>query len=424
MKNRWYRLDNAALIFPATMRKSWSNAFRMSVTLKDPVDPDILLRAANDIRPRFPTFFSRLKKGFFWCYLEETGREVKVKKEYAYPLTHMSEKELKDCCTRIIYYENRISVEIFHVVTDGTGGLVLLKNLTARYLELKYGILVPHENDIVDITEEPKEEETRDCFPLCSGKYAMTRAEADSYRLHGTPEENRFRTITTGILPTDVLLGKAHEYGVTATAFLSSVMIEAVRDRQAQDVKENRQKAVKITIPVNLRKTFGMNTLRNFALTVNVGINPKDGDYSFEEICSQVSHQLASEAVPQKMAARVAANVIPAESPLLRIAPLPIKTFAMRMVYNRSGESKGSLNISNLGPAKVPAVMTDYIERFEFIVGVQLTYPNNCSVISYGGKTYVNMIRDTKDSELERLFFSKLVEHGVPVEIECNRRNS
>jgi len=58
----------------------------------------------------------------------------------------------------------------------------------------------------------------------------------------------------------------------------------------------------------------------------------------------------------------------------------------------------------------------------EFIIGPQRSYPNNCSVLSYGGRTYINMIRNIRESELERRFFSRLVDLGIPVEIESNRR--
>jgi len=35
---RWLRLDNAAKIYPAARRRTWSNVFRLSATLKEPVD--------------------------------------------------------------------------------------------------------------------------------------------------------------------------------------------------------------------------------------------------------------------------------------------------------------------------------------------------------------------------------------------------
>ena len=424
MKRKWFRLDNAALIFPAVMRRGWNNAFRLSVTLTDEIDPDCLERAAGDLRPRFPTFFVRLKTGFFWYYLEETDGPIPIQREYAYPLTRMSRRELRSSCVRILWFQDRIAVEFFHSVTDGTGGMIFLQNLTARYLELKYGAEIPGEMSILNLKDSPRENEIRDCFLVCSGRYAAGRREENAYRLRGEPEPDRFRHLTTGIVSTPELLRAAHGYGVSVSVFLASVMAWAVMGKQRYERPEKRLKPVKITIPVNLRKVFGTDTLRNFALTVNIGVDPKFGEYSFEQLCASMAHQLALETVPQKMAGRIAANVNPQQNALVRIMPLPVKNLVMRGVYAASGECKGCLNVSNLGQVNVPAAMERYIRRFEFIIGVQYSYPNNCSVVSYGGRTFISMIRSTKDSELERRFFSGLVERGVAVEIESNERRA
>ena len=53
-------------------------------------------------------------------------------------------------------------------------------------------------------------------------------------------------------------------------------------------------------------------------------------------------------------------------------------------------------------------------------MGVQKSYPNNCAVLTLGNRTYINMIRSIRETELERRFFSRLVELGIPVEIESN----
>ncbi len=422
MKKQWFRLDNAALIFPAIKRRGWNNVFRISATLRDDIDAGILNRALADIRPRFPTFFVRLRTGFFWYYLEEAATDVRAQKEYAYPLTHMSQSELKRCCIRVLYFENRIAVEFFHSVTDGTGGLVFLENLTARYIELRYGVVIPKEAPIADLGAEPRGSEICDSFPKHSGRFAMSRREATSYRLHGTREPDGFRHLITGMVPTEKLRGTAKSFGATVSAFLAAVMAESIKEIQERECPERKLKPVKITVPVNLRKLFGEETLRNFVLTLNVGFDPKHGDYSLREICDQMTFQIRSEAVPQKMAARIAANVGPQRMFLVRIMPLFVKTPVMRAIYAASGEKKGCINISNMGTITVPPEMEKYIERFEFIIGVQLSYPNNCSVVSYGGVTYINMIRSIKESELERLFFSKLVALGIPVEIESNGR--
>ena len=422
MKKQWYRLDNAALIFPAVMRKNWNNVFRVSVTLRDAVDPEVLSRAAADLLPRFPTMFVRLRTGFFWYYLETVSEAPKAEEDYAWPLTPMTRRQLKKCCIRILYYKNRIAVEFFHSVTDGSGGMVFLQNLTARYLTLQEGIRIPAEGNIVDPEEAPKKEETRDCFLLCAAKASVSRAEENAYRLYGNPEEDSFRHIVTGVLPTETLLEKAHGQGTTVTGYLAAVMAEAVLARQKEDPMPGRRRHIKITVPVNLRKTFGLETLRNFSLAVNIGFDPRLGEYTHEEICRLMHHQLAAETTRQRMAGRVATNVDLQRSLPLRLIPLPVKTLAMRLVYALSGESKGCLNISNMGVVTLPEVMTPYVERFDFIIGVQYSYPNNCSVVSWQGKTYISMIRGIRDSELERLFFSLLVEKGIPVEIESNRR--
>lgn len=420
-QRQWYRLDNAALIFPTIIRRNWNNVFRVSVTLTEPVDPDALSRAAEDLKPRFPTIFVRLKAGFFWYYLETIREAPRAEKDYAYPLTHMTRRDLRNCCVRILYYENRIAVELFHSVTDGTGGMQFLKNLTARYLELRYGVTVPPGEGVVDWREAPRREETRDCFQLCVTNRAIGRAEEDAWRLTGSPEEDRFRHIVLGIVPTQALLDKAHGQGVTVTAYLAAVMAQAVRDLQeAEGVPVRRQKPVKITIPVNLRKTFGMDTLRNFALAVNIGFDPRLGAYSHEQVCRLMHHQLAAETTPQRMAGRVTKNVAEQRSVLLRLVPLCIKKQVMRLVYALSGESKGCLNVSNMGVVTAPQAMKPYIRRFEFIIGVQYSYPNNCSVVTWEGKTYISMIRGIRESELERLFFSRLVAEGIPVDIESN----
>ncbi len=423
MKKKWFRLDNAALIFPAVLRHGWNNSFRVAVTLREPVDRTALNQAIADLKPRFPTFFVRLRTGFFWYYLEEIEGCVTAEEEYAWPLTPMTRRILRRRCIRVLTHGNRIAVEIFHSVTDGTGGMAFLQNLTARYLEIKTGEKIPPEGNLRDFREAPRGEETRDCFPLCAAARGLSRAEETAWRLRGTPEAGRFLHIITGTVSTERLLEEAHRRKVTVTAFLAAVLAESVAAMQAESGRIGRRaRPVKITVPVNLRKTFGLFTLRNFTLAVNVGIDPGLGSYTLEEICTQIGHQLAYDACPQRMAGRVTKNVSLQRNPLIRLIPLPIKNGCMRLVYALSGERKGCLNISNMGEVRLPEAMAAYIQGIEFIIGVQLSYPNNCSVVSWNGKTCISMIRNIQESELERRFFSRLVALDIPVEIASNDR--
>ena len=422
MQKKWYRLDTAALIFPAVARRDWSNAFRFSVCLNEEIDPPTLQQAVDDMTARFPSFFVTLHRGVFWYYLEESGQRVTVRPDWAYPLTFMSRRELRKNCIRVLYYKNRIAVEFFHAITDGRGGSIFLSSLAAHYLELRHGLKIPHGELLRDLTQPPLPEELEDSFLRHSAETAASRRETRSYRLHGHKEAEGFRHLTTGITDTAALLEAARGCGVSATSFLAAVMAECIIEMQAGEKPRRRQLPVKITIPVDLRRLYGSRTLRNFALVLNLGVDPRFGSYTLKELCSSIHHQLAAFATPQNMAGMIAANVLPQRVTALRLAPLFVKNLVMDMIYRRSGECGGCLNISNLGQLELPEVLHPYVERMEFIIGPQRSYPNNCSVLSCGGKTYINMIRSIRESELERRFFSRLVALGLPVDVESNRK--
>lgn len=422
MYKKWYRLDTAALIFPAIARKNWRNAFRLSATLNEPVDPEILQQAVVDLKPRFPSFYVSLRRGVFWYYLEESTEPVQIQEDFAYPLTLMHAKELKKNCMRVMYHDCRLAVEFFHVLTDGKGGAVFTCNLIARYLELKHKINVPHGDLIFDIEKEPSAEELEDSFLKHTAEVAAKEQGAHAYRLHGEKEPDGFRNLITGIIDTSQLRKAARDRDISVTAFLSAVMIECIISIQNGEKKRSRQRPVKVMIPVDLRRLYGSVTMRNFALVLNPGVDPRYGEYSFDDLCSIVHHQLKAWAMPQNMAAMIAANVLPQRAIAIRLVPVFLKNNIMNLVYESRGERCGCLNISNLNEVRLPEVMTPYVKRMEFIIGPQRSYPHNCSVLSYGGKTYINMIRSICETGLEQRFFSRLVELGLAVEIESNRR--
>ena len=416
----WMRLDNAALIFPAVRRRDWTNAFRVSATLKEPVEPELLQQAVDALLPRFPSMYVSLHRGLFWYYLQKLKQAPRVRQDGACPLIHMTGKELRECCLRVLYYENRIAVECFHALTDGSGGMVFLKTLTAQYLSLRHGISIPAAEGVLDPLETPHPAELEDSFTRTAGQVPLSRKEENSLHLGGRREEDGFLHLTIASVPEARLLALAHEYGCTVTAFLCAVMLQSIL-KLARLPQGGRW--AKVTVPVNLRKVLGGETLRNFALTVNVGVDPRLGSYTLRELTRAVQSQLETQVTAQQMAARVAANVQPSQNFLIKILPLPIKNFALRMVYRRVGECKGSINVSNLGKTKLPGEMAAYVRFLDFTIGPQATYANNCSVVSYGGVTRINLIRSTVEPRLERDFLTRLVELGLEVTVDSNERS-
>ena len=420
---RWVRLDNAAKIYPAARRKNWSNLFRQSVTLTEDVDVQVLQSALDVTVKRFPSIAARLRRGVFWYYLQQVAEAPEISREYSYPLVFMDRHEMRKCAFRVIAYENRIAVEFFHSLTDGTGALIFLKSLTAEYLEQKYGVSIPAEDGVLDRRQEPQEEELEDSFLKYAGNVVASRKDTNAWKMRGVPLPGGVLNLTCFRLPVKETLALAHNQGVSLTVFLSAVMMQALMNLQKEKERSFRKrKGIKLLIPVNLRQLFPSKTLRNFAMYTIPEIDPRLGEYTFAEICKVIQHKMGSEITPKHMSTVITTNVNDERNPLVRLIPLPVKNVVMKAIFDSVGERKSCLTLSNLGLVKVPQAMEPYIRRFDFILGVQAAAPYNCGVVSYGDTVYINFIRNTRDAELERQFHLVLRDMGIPVTVESNQK--
>ena len=420
-KLRWMRLDNAAKIYPAARSSNWSSVFRLSATLTEPVDPDVMNSALDVTVRRFPSIAARLRRGLFWSYLEQIPEAPKVQPERSCPVTNMNKQEVRRCAFRVLLHGNRVAVEFFHSLTDGSGGMVFLKTLVAEYLTQKYGIRISAEEGVLGRLEEPAEEELEDSFQRYAGQHSVSRAETTAWKLTGTPEQDGRRNLVCLRLNTQQVRAAARSHGVSVTAFLAAVMTRALLDLQKDQVPIRRlRKPIKVQIPVNLRRLFPSRTLRNFALYTNPEVDPRLGEFSFDEICKRIHHHMGMEVLPQQMAAKIATNVGSERSLLVKIMPLFIKNIVMKAVFNAVGEKKFCLALSNLGAVRVPREMEPYLERFDFILGAPANTPINCGVVSFGDTLNVNFTRSIRESELEYRFFKVLQQQGLSAIAESN----
>ena len=420
---RWMKLDNAAKIYPAAKRRNWNNFFRISATLTEPVDVAVLRSALDVTARRFPSIAVRLRRGMFWYYLEQIPHSPAIQEEKSCPLAHAPFHEVRQCAFRVLVYHNRFAVEFFHALTDGTGGLTFFKTLLAEYLSQKYGLTIPAGDGVLGRLEEPDAEELEDSFLRYAGNIKASRKEATAWHLTGTPEKDGFKDLVTLMIPAPALKECAKAHGVTVTELLCAAMMQAICQLQAEKVPQrSRRKPVKVLLPVNLRNLFPSKTLRNFASYITPEVDPRMGDYTFDEICAAVHHRMGLENNPQTMRAKFAANVASEQSPLLRVMPLFIKNLAMKAVFDTVGECKSCLCLSNLGVVRLPEVMAPYVARMDFIIGVQAKAPHNCGVLTWNDTVYINCIRSIREPELELHFYRVLHQLGLPVKVESNQR--
>ena len=195
-----------------------------------------------------------------------------------------------------------------------------------------------------------------------------------------------------------------------------------IRIQNSRIPNSKKQKPIKILLPVNLRKIFPSGTLRNFMLFIRPGIDPALGEYSFEEICGIIYNQMKLELTEKNMAAMIATNVGSEKPMLSRIAPLFVKNIIMKLIFMAVGERKSSFSFSNLGVVSLPHELSAHVARMDFVLGVQSSAPYNTSAVTYGGKLYLNIIRNISEPVLEYEIHKVFREIGLHAVVESNTR--
>ena len=415
----WFKLDNAAKIYPAAKNSRWNAVFRMAVVLKDEVKPEILQQALEDTIDRFPSFKVTLRRGFFWYYLQYLDKTPRIEEEKDYPCAMMPLTG-KDYLFRVLYHSHRIALEVFHSVTDGTGCITFLKTLTLRYLEL-CGVECKDIGDVLHYDDDPLPEEVEDSFSRCidKSKGVLPRTEPKAYHINGPREKQGVLNVTHGSMPFSQIHAAAKSYGCTVNTYLASALTCAFLRRQQYE-KPSKLLPVRVQVPINLRKTLGSTTLRNFAGYYNTTI--AGGEWKFEDIVAELDRQLKENITPEFCQKFINSNVSLEKNPIIRVAPRFLKTIFMDASFYLMGESVMSCAFSNIGNVTGPEEWKDHVDRFEFVLGAQKYMSNAMTCASYNGKTVVTFSRTTKDPILEREFFKLLVEQGVDVTVESNGR--
>ncbi len=415
----WFKLDNAAKIYPAARSSRWNAVFRMSCVLKEEVKPEILQQALDDVIDRFPTFRMALKKGFFWYYFQFVDHKPQIQKENDFPCA-MMRLTGNDYVFRVLYHSHRISVEVFHSITDGTGNITFLKTLIMRYCEL-CGAQIENFGDILHYDDDPTPEEVEDSFSrfIDKSKGKLPRKEPSAYQIKGQREIRGVLNVTQGRMPFEQLHGVAKSFGCTVNTYLTAVLAYALLKRQLYE-KKSKKKPVRVQVPINLRKIFGSETLRNFAGYYNTNLAPEEK--TFEEVIKELDSQLKENITQEYCQKFINSNVSLEKNPIVKIAPRFLKTLIMNMSFYLVGEKLMSCTFSNIGNIVTPKEMYDYIDRFEFVLGPQKYMNNSMTCASYNGVSVVTFSRTSKDPILERDFFKVLTEHGIEVSVNSNRR--
>ncbi len=414
----WITLDNAAKVFPGQNIRNWANVFRVSVKLNESIEPEILKEAIENTFKRIPTLRVRIKKGFFWHYFEYNSMELPLRHDIKNFCYRVDFKENNGYLLRVYYHGCHISVDIYHSLCDGHGGAVFLSTLAGEYLRLK-GTETGYNQFVLDTTEAPRLSEQEDAYIRYKGTDTKTNlVDTFVYHKKGTRMPAFQCNYTSVSLSFNQLHSLSKSYGVTVTEFLAAVLMDVHYRKMLSQGK--RLKEISVQIPVNLRKFFPSESLRNFVLCVLVKIDPRKRIYTFEEIVETVSSQLRTVNNKKAHHAYITRTVkVGAEA--IKLLPLALKTFIIRTGFTFGAEYSTTALFSNLGPVSLPESMSEHIDSFSFYTGPGLVNGARCGAASLGDRFVFTFSNIYKEDDIESEFMKKLTELGLSVTVETNR---
>lgn len=134
LKDR-YELDTMDIYSVAVNKTPMENASFFSIELDEPVDEKKLVAAIGSAISFHPLYGCRIVEKKNRCYLERNDRPVVVFNVKEEDRPKIFVRGTNDYCFQVTYYENRITFEWYHIITDGAGAFEFLYSLLNAYYD-------------------------------------------------------------------------------------------------------------------------------------------------------------------------------------------------------------------------------------------------------------------------------------------------
>ncbi|MBR5565565.1 MAG: hypothetical protein IKW08_05285 [Roseburia sp.] len=414
---RWERLDNTAHLFPVIAGESMTNVYRISVTLNELIQPELLQIALDMILPRFDGFNLRLRTGVFWYYFEENGKPAPtVKPETKFPCRFIKGSRNRSYLFRVTYYKYRINLEVFHALTDGMGGINFLNELTYQYLRLAHPDLKEKVGGdaFSSNTSFSREDSFLKNYRKSSAKQYKTQK---AYLVKGEKLRPGEFGAMHGYMKISKLKEVCKSYGVSINEYLIGCYVWSVYRECLHGMPS--KKAIRVAVPVNLRPYFNSNTTKNFFVMVSAEFHPTKEEYEFAEVLQIIRTSLRSQINKEHLEELFSYNVSNEKILLARGVPLVFKNIAMSIVYSKSAYAN-TTTFTNIGNITVEDAYRPYIDMFHAFLPMSKGQNLKGTICSFGDTLVMNFSYILKDTSIQRFFFRKIAEDGIEVELETN----
>lgn len=413
---RWDKLDNTAHLFPVIAGESMTNTYRIAVELTEEVDGAKLQEALNIVLPKFDLFNVRMRTGFFWYYFEENGKKAPVvKREHTYPCRFILPNRYHGYMFRVRYYKKRISLEVFHVLTDGMGGINFLKELTYQYLRLVHPQLREKAGDALSSDTSMNREDSflRNYRKSAKNGYQSKKA----YQIKGEKLDAEEFGVIHGYVKIPALKEVCHKYGMSINEYLVATYVWSIYKECLHGMTSDR--AIRAAVPVNLRPFFDSVTTKNFFAMVSAELVPDKENLSYEEVLERVKASLRSQINKEHLEQLFSYNVSNQQNLFARAVPLFLKNIAIRLVYTQSALAN-TTTITNIGNVRLESEYEPYVQMFHAFLAMSKGQLLKATVCSYRDTLAITFSSVLAEPHVQRTFFRQLAADGLEVTIESN----
>ncbi len=414
---KWDKLDNTAHLFPVIAGEEMTNVYRISVVLKEEIQQNLLQQALDIMLPKFELFNVRLRQGIFWYYFEENVKRAPlVLEEETYPCRFIQQNKNRSYLFRVSYYKCRINLEVFHVLTDGMGGINFLKELTYQYLRLAHPDL--REQLGGDALCSDTSLNTEDSFLKNYRKsHQKSYKTQKAYLLKGEKFKTPEFGVIHGYLNIPQLKSVCKKWNVSINEYLVSVFVWSIYLECMHGMPGKRP--IRVAVPVNLRPFFDSVTTKNFFAVVSAEFHPTEETYTFEEVLGIVKKSLKEQINKEHLEEIFSYNVSNEKTLIARAVPLVLKKIAIRSVYTSAALANTS-TVTNIGNISVREEYEPYVEGFHAYLAMSKGQNLKGTICSYKDTLVFSFSFILKDTSVQKAFFRKLAEDGLDVSIESN----
>ena len=402
--NRQFDIDYSTKMYPLAATKENQTVYKVVLVMDEKVDPELLEEAVNRTLPRYPHIGVTLEKNFYKYFLKHNDNRVHIfpMEEKLYP--YLDETKNDGFRFKVSCKDNLIQIEVFHILTDGSGIMSFAKSVLLCYQYLMGKEIEP--NDLVkDWREPPTESELEDGYVSNCNKVKFKDMKlsqfggARPFRIKGTPSKEGF-LIKTGIIDSKEIIKCAKERHVTVTAFLAGVL--------AYSIKQTREdkRSVVMMIPVNLRSYFKTETTRNFVSFVDIVFNAKKLK-TIEDYIQEASIQLQDKTQVKKVMSMVHMSYTLMTLKIIKYVPLFIKRWVVK-AWNVITHGRQSIVFTNLG--KLDYTKELGINNIVVNMNAAKNTPVNVAVLSVGNNMSITFTRVIEQDTISESFFNILKE--------------